>query len=316
MKEKTYISTVIYLENNRSVLNFIKKIDGYLFNHFENHEIILVNNCKGEKISKEIAKDNHLFSTNLIILNLPWKHKLESAMLAGTEMAVGDYIFEIDTISIDYSIEILMDLYNKAISGYDLVGAMPKTTQKFSSKIFYNFLNKVSYLNFNIQTENVRVISRRLLNRVLSYKEKTRYRKVLYRYSGFPYFNIYYTPLSKNKKYRQETFSEKVSLAIDVLFIYSNIGLKLSAILSILFFLISLAIGLYAIIIFLILKTVVSGWTSTALFLSLGFSGLFLVSGILGKYLAILLHEIQDRPDYVIESIEKINKNVDSEINK
>jgi len=208
----------------------------------------------------------------------------------------------------DYTFETLNEIYDKAANGFDIVGAYPDGPQKTTSKLFYAFLKKVSYLNLELTTENLKIVSRRALNRVLDLREKTRYRKALYRYSGFPCANVKYSPVKTAVRIKR-SLSERLSLASDVIFAFSNLGMKISIILSTLFFMLSIGIGLYATVIYLTLKTVVTGWTTLSLFLSCGFSGIFLVLGILGKYLTMLLTEVQNRPSYIVRSIERVNKN-------
>lgn len=310
MKEKKFVSAVAYLYNDEdSVLEFLKSLDGYLFEKFEHYEIILVNDRSTDRTVGIIDENKKLLnSESVIILNLAWRHGLEPAMLAGTEMSIGDYVFEFDSTAIDYTFETLNEIYDKAANGFDIVGAYPDGPQKTTSKLFYAFLKKVSYLNLELTTENLKIVSRRALNRVLDLREKTRYRKALYRYSGFPCASVKYTPV-KTAARAKRSLSERVSLAADVIFAFSDLGMKISIILSTLFFMLSLGIGFYAIVIYLTLKTVVTGWTTLSLFLSCGFSGIFLVLGILGKYLTMLLTEVQNRPSYIVRSVERINKN-------
>lgn len=69
--------------------------------------------------------------------------------------------------------------------GYGIVAAVPDSKIKFSSKLFYRILNKVSYRNMELITENFRIVSRRATNRTMSKKGTFKYRKALYQYSGF-----------------------------------------------------------------------------------------------------------------------------------
>jgi dolichol-phosphate mannosyltransferase len=61
--------------------------------------------------------------------------------------------------------------------------------------------------------------------------------------------------------------------------------------------------GFYVIVVDLTYNKVVPGWSTTMLFLSFGFSGLFLMSGVLIKYLDMILNETKQRPPYNIESV-------------
>ena len=310
MKEKNFISVILYLFNAENTIeNFLKNIDSFLSENFEDYEIIIVNNLSTDKSIEKIKKiKNSLICNNLIIQDLARKHDVELAMLAGTEFAIGDYIFEFESTMIDFPINIIRELYDEAMSGYDIVGAVPENKQKTSSKLFYRLLNKVSYLDLDLTTENFRIVSRRTLNKVLNLKEKIRYRKALYRYSGFPHKNVFYAS-TKNNISTEIKNKNKLNLAIDILFSFSNIGLKILMILSFVFFFISITIGIYAVIVYVFYETIIQGWTTTMLFLSFGFSGIFFSLGILGKYLSMILLQLHDRPNYIVKSIDRLDKN-------
>ena len=51
----------------------------------------------------------------------------------------------------------------------------------------------------------------------------------------------------------------------------------------------------------------ISGWTTTMLFLSLGFSGVFIVTSIIAKYISIILQEQKAGNLYTVESLQKLN---------
>ena len=75
---------------------------------------------------------------------------------------------------------------------------------------------------------------------------------------------------------------------------------------SIFMILVVLAVACYTLIIFF--KGIpVEGWTTTMLFLSFTFFGLFTIMTIVIKYLEILIDLNFKKTNYLIESIEKIN---------
>ena len=63
----------------------------------------------------------------------------------------------------------------------------------------------------------------------------------------------------------------------------------------------------YSIVIY-VMSTPAAGWTTTILFLSVAFFGIFGVLTIIIKYLQILLDLVFKRKRYSFESIEKLTK--------
>ena len=154
----------------------------------------------------------------------------------------------------------------------------------------------------------VKIVSRKALNRILLERNQVRYRKILYKHSGFPTASLYYNPVKKSPKQEDLTFMQKLGLASDVVIVFSNIGLHIAILFSSIFALISIFIGIYALIAHYIDKAVISGWTTTMLFLSIGFTGIFITLSIIAKYISNILLEQRHRNLYTTESLEKLNK--------
>lgn len=307
MKEKTFVSAVVYVYNaERVIRDYLLKLHNALGEKFELFEIILVNDCStdaGAEVIKEAVKQ---MSGNVTLLSLAWRHKKELAMLAGTDLAVGDFVYEIETTDPDFTWDIIAKLYDKSVTGYDVVAAYPKKGTKFKSRLFYTFLNKISHLKVDPHSETIRIISRKALNRTLIDRGKVRYRKVLYKHCGFPTTSIEYEPTHRHKRAEDLSFAHKVSLASDVFIVFSNIGVHVAVMFSILFLALSVLIGVYALVTYFT-GDVISGWTTTMLFLSLGFSGVFIVTAIIAKYISVILQEQKAGNIYTVESLQKLN---------
>ncbi len=305
MKEKSFLSVVIYTYNQINKLSkSLVKIDKYLLENFENYEIIIVNNGSNDNTEIEIENIKNKLRGHTSLINLNKKQNIETAILAGTELAIGDFVIEIENIDSGFDYSIILDLYKKCTSGFDIVSGA-STNCKKDSLFFYHIFNKINILDINLNTEPIRIITRRALNQALRSKEKNRYRKILYLATGFPHDTIYYC--SKKTVSSNKTFKEKLNLGLEILLSFSNLGLDFTFLLSFVFFLISVLIGLYTIYIYLTYKQVISGWTTTMLFLSFGFAGMFLITGILVKLLTMVLHETKDKPQYSVKSVKRIN---------
>lgn len=308
MKEKSFLSIIIYVYNQAEIIsNKLLKLDHFLFNNFENYELIIVNNSSNDNTEKSLENIKQKIKKSATIINLDKKQNIETAILAGTEFAIGDYILEIENLNAEFKPALILQLFKKCTSGFDLVTAQTKNCER-NSRIFYQLFNKVNNLKVNLNSEALLIITRRALNQALRSKEKNKYRKILYLNTGFPYTTIDYN--SKTKIKSNKTLKEKINLAIEMFLLFSNVGLNFTFILSILFFIFSIVIGIYAMFIFFTYKQVISGWTTTMLFLSFGFSGIFLLIGILIKLLNLVLQETKDKPQYTIRSIKKIESSL------
>lgn len=307
MKEKTFVSAVVYIYNSeKTIIDFLTGLHTALSQKFELFEIILVNDCSTDNSQAIILETAKQLAGTITLLNLAWRHKKELAMLAGTDLAVGDFVYEIESSQPDFSWDLIAELYEKSVSGYDVVSASPKGGTRFQSRLFYITLNKLSYLKLGLHTETARIISRKALNRTLVDRGKLRYRKILYTHCGFPTSMLQYVPIGKKRKNEDMTTLQRISLASDVFIMFSNVGTHIAVFFSVLFLLFSIAIGIYALIAYLFGGEIISGWTTTMLFLSLGFSGGFLVMSVMAKYISTILMEQKSGNIYTVQSVQKV----------
>lgn len=308
-KEKNFISVVAYLKNNENdIQNFALKLDELLKDKFEAYEFVFVNDNSDDKTKSKLKEISDSLNGNVVVIDLAYNHGLEVAMLAGVDFAIGDFIFEFDTVKINYNLEDVLNIYYKSLEGFDIVAATPKDLKSKSSKVFYSLLNSVSYRKMDLTTEVFRVVSRRALNRVLKNKEKLRYRKALYHYSGFNTFIYEYQTINGEKVDSNLSLKEKINLGLDVLVNFSDIGIKIAINISILFLTITIFTLCYTVYSYLTLDKIQSGWTTMMLFMSISFSGIFFVLAILAKYMTITMTEIKDRPSYVFKGVDRLSK--------
>ena len=95
-------------------------------------------------------------------------------------------------------------------------------------------------------------------------------------------------------------------MAFNSLILFTNLGYRLSSVLAGLMMLVAMLIGVYTVVIFVSSRPV-EGWTTTMLFLSLAFFGVFAMFAIMIKYLSVLIDLVFTKQQYVIEGVEKMN---------
>ena len=313
MKNKVYISTVIYLYNDEDIVcKALKDITNFLDKYFEHFEVICIDDCSSDKtLGKVLDLIPHLKGYHNVI-SLTRKHGIETAMLAGGDKSIGDFIYEIELSFMDYSLDFMLELFNKAQSGFDIVAGREQKIPLVSN-LFYFVLKLVSYVDMDLNTENIIIVSRRALNAILDMPEKTRYRKGLLYFTGLPKAECIYKPIKYIKR-RNRSILEKLQLALEIIISFSRIGTKMPLILSIIFLSISIFTGMLTLYEYIWgVSAEVRGWTTLMAFLSFGFFGVFLVLGFLGEYISMILIELQGRPLYTIKKqYHSFNKQKDS----
>ena len=90
------------------------------------------------------------------------------------------------------------------------------------------------------------------------------------------------------------------------LVLYTDVGYRVCAGISLLMLLGTLAELVYTLLVFLGGGHPIEGWTTTMLVLSIGFFGVFLVLALVLKYLSLVVDLVFRHQKYLIEGIEKI----------
>lgn len=311
-KEKNFVSAVIYVHNaERAIEPFLRQVLCVLEENFEHSEIICVNDASADgsiNVIKEVSKAAK--SASISILNMSFYHGLELAMNAGVDLSIGDFVFEFDTTVLDFAGQEIMRVYRHALEGYDIVSASPHGGQNFSSKLFYDFFERFSELSYKMYTENFRILSRRAINRISSMNKAVPYRKAVYANCGLRRDNIVYERENviggKDRRDRQEK-NYRRNLAIDTLILFTQMGYRFAVWMTSIMIIITLVMAGYSVITYLV-SSPVEGWTTTILFLSFAFFGLFGILTIVIKYLQIIVDLIFRRKRYTFEGIEKLTK--------
>lgn len=185
---------------------------------------------------------------------------------------------------------------------------MPDRREKLTSKVFYLLFDRFTNLSYQIHTESFRILSRRVINRISSMNKSVPYRKAIYASQGLKTDTITYhaKKIIQIKQDKQEE-KYKFGLAIDSLILFTELGYRFSMAMAALMMFISAFMIIYSIVIFSTAHPV-AGWTTTILFLSVAFFGLFAVLTIVIKYLQLIVNLVFKRKQYSFEGIRKLTK--------
>ena len=307
-KEKNFISVVVYVYNaERRLELFLSQIIDVLENNFEHSEIICVNDASSDQ-SGDVIKGvcHNATTTSVSVVNMSYFHGIELSMKAGVDLSIGDFVFEFDNTILDYDPTVIVQVYKHLLEGYDIVSASADKDERLTSRWFYRVFNHYSDRQYKLTTESFRVLSRRAINRISSMTKSVPYRKVVYSNVGLKTDNVKYKPTDSclvgfDKKERRF----RTGLAIDSLILFTDMGYSFSKTMTAIMMVVSLFMVLYSIIVYLT-SNPVAGWTTTVLFLSVAFFGLFGILTIIIKYLQLLVDLVFKRKNYMYEDIEKI----------
>lgn len=309
-KKAQFISIVIYVHNDAERIHcFIDAVMPFFQKTFKQCEIIYVDDYSTDG-SVQIIKDyykNNPIDYVVSIIKMGHYHGLETAMNAGRDMSIGDFVYEFDSMYVDYEAEIILEAYEKCLEGNDIVTVSTAVPLLMTSKIFYKLFNKVSGLHSEIGQETFRLLSRRGINRITPMDVHIPYRKVIYLNCGLSTAKVTYKSTTGERPPRITKSSERFRLALDSFIYFSNIveriavfgviGISILSVFGIIYAIYNCMTGASNGIIMLFLFA----------FCAVGFVGIYGLITFVIKYLSVLMGLIFKNQKYLISDVDKIS---------
>jgi len=161
-------------------------------------------------------------------------------------------------------------------------------------------MKKISKTEIMDGARDYRLMTRQVVDAILSMEEYNRFTKGIFGWVGFETKWLEYENIERRKGETKWNFWKLLLYSIDGITAFSTMPLSIAAVVGILFCVISLFL-----VVFIIVRTVlfgdpVSGWPSLVCIISM-ISGVQLFCiGIVGQYLAKTYMEVKKRPIYLI----------------
>lgn len=181
--------------------------------------------------------------------------------------------------------------------------------KKMTAKLFYKSMNKLSEVEFPLDTGDFRLIDRKTIQAFNRLNEKGKYIRGLITWIGFKQLPFYY---DRDPRFAGETkypLKKMLSFAKKAMLYFSKKPLQLSISLGSIAFTIGILYGLWVWLgsVFGFASTV-SGWASTIIII-IFFGGIQLLTiGVLGQYVGVLFDEVKGRPEYIIDEKENFEE--------
>ena len=257
---------------------------------------------------KGLAEKN----SNVFYIELSRNFGHQYALKAGLDLSEGDCVISMDC-DLQHPPEVAKKLIEKWEEGYDVVYTRRKEDKKLprlkrkTSLLFYKILNKISDVKLENGTADFRLMDRNILDAFSHLNESELFIRGLIKWSGFKQTAVDYEPRERFAGETKYDFRKMVSFALRGITAFSVKPLQLIAYLGIILFIISMILVPYALVSFLIGRTV-SGWTS--LMISIIFFGSLqlLMTGIIGLYISKLVIQSKHRPHYFIRETNYVSE--------
>lgn len=230
----------------------------------------------------------------------------EAAMWAGFKHATGDFVTVMDCDLQDPPSLIPEMLRLIEEESYDVVGTRRVTRKgeppirSLFARMFYKIINKMSKIEMVDGARDFRMMTRQVVDNLLTLKEYNRYSKGLFSFVGFKTKWLEYENIERVAGETKWSFWKLFKYAIEGIVAFTTVPLTMITFAGVIFSL-SAFVMLIIIIVKAIKGAVITNLLAllTALF---GVAGITLLClGVVAFYLAKAYLEIKDRPIYIIK---------------
>jgi len=231
----------------------------------------------------------------------------DMALLAGLSQARGEYMLMIDG-DLQHPPDLIPELWRHAQTA-DIVYTVRTEDRgvglfkKYSSKLFYRLFSYLADATLEQGTTDFKIISRKVRDAITSMDERDLFLRGMFSWIGFTSARVEFMPIARPQGGSKYNLQRLLNLSISGITSFSTVPIRLSLLLCAFSLCVAFLYSVYALYSKYILLQAVSGWTSLLILMSLFCSGIYIMLGIIGEYIAKIHIETKKRPRFIIDRI-------------
>lgn len=305
------LSCIIPCYNEEAALPYflqeIRKVADNMSTTFQlDFEILFINDGSRDK-TLQILRQAVQEDKRIRYISFARNFGKEAAMYAGFQNCTGDYAAVMDADMQDPP-SLLPEMYQALQSGeYDSV-ATRRVTRKgeppirsFFARCFYKLINRISDADIVDGARDFRLMTRQMVDAILSMTEYNRFSKGIFGWVGFRTKWLLYENVERVAGETKWSFWKLFLYSLEGITAFSTAPLAIASIAGILLCIVALLFVCVVLVKTLAFGDAVGGWPSMmCVILFLGGVQLFCM-GILGQYLAKTYLETKKRPIYIVQ---------------
>ncbi|ACD21979.1 glycosyltransferase [Clostridium botulinum B str. Eklund 17B (NRP)] len=287
-----------------AVFELHERLVGSLEKITDSFEIIMVNDNCPQNSWEEIKKVCYI-DKRVRGINLSRNFGQIKAITAGLDNVKGNWVVVMDCDLQDRPEEII-NLYNKAKEGYDVVFArranrQDKAIKKFLSKTFYKVYGYFTDGNIDNTISNFSISKKIVIKNYCEMREQNRAFTLFIKWLGFKQTAIDVDHNDRAEGESSYSLKRRLKMAFEIITAQSNKPLTISITGGAIMAIISFLVVIYRVAVYFLTGVSTTGWTSIIVSIYL-VGGLILMNlGILGIYIGNIFNENKNRPLYVIK---------------
>lgn len=275
------------------------------------YEIVLVNDGSQDNsyaVMRELAENDR----HIKIISLSRNFGSHAAILCGLAKCTGNCAV-IKAADLQEPTELILEMVESWKKGNNVVlavrgGREESKRQTLFANLYYLLVRKTALPNMPKGGFDVYLLDRKVIDVLMALDEKNSALTGQILWSGFKTDKVYYTRLAREVGTSKWTLKKKIRLVTDTLFSFSTLPIKAVSLIGTFSFIGAL---IWAVVVFafkLAGLIEVSGWTTLFIFNLFSFGVIMLTLGILGEYLWRTFDASRNRPPYIIEDENEMEK--------
>jgi len=320
MKSQKSIDIVTPCYNEKDCISLFYEEVSCVVSPFDNYSITIIFVDDGSKDGtlneiKKLVSLNEQIKVKYISFSRNFGK--EAAIYAGLKASAGDLVVLMDS-DLQHPPAMLPEMIEAVEEGYDSCAAYRKERigesilRTLFSKSFYKLFNLISNTKIDEGATDYRLMTRKMVDAVISLSETERFTKGLFQWVGFKTKVMVCESVPRTVGKSKFNFVSLFKYAINGIVAFSTVPLRLASFIG---FLVLTSGFIYMIV--MLFRAVFSGIagggfvTIVTLILFLG-GIIIMLLGVIGEYIARIYMEIKKRPLYVV-SDSNLNENDECE---
>lgn len=229
----------------------------------------------------------------------------EAALTAGIHEARGDVVVLMDS-DLQHPVSMIPVFYAQWREGYEMVYGVRANRDDegfWKRKLtgwFYQLLRRASRIPIQPDAGDFRLLDRKVVDALKALPERSRFMKGLYAWVGYRNIGIPFQVEERREGRSTFNFRRLTRLAVVGMVAFTELPLRISALLGLTISLLAMIYGIYIAIRTLLYGVDLAGWPTIVVAITF-LGGIQLMAiGVLGEYIARIFNEVKGRPNYIV----------------
>ena len=302
--DRPRVTVVIPLFNEtRAVPELCRRLHAVLSQAASGYDVILVDDGSGDDTWARIQAE-HAQNPCVKGIRLSRNFGHQVALSAGLDHVTGDVAVMMDGDLQDPP-ELIPEMLERWRQGWDVVYATKRSRKeglpkRVAFRAFHAIMHRVADIDVPEGAGNFSLMSGRVVAALRAMPERARYLSGLRSWVGFRQIGVQFDRDARYDDAPRMRLSRLVKLALDAIFGFSRLPLRLALYVGIIASTLSLGVGLWVVYQRLFTDNAITGWASTLASIHFVGGAILITLAVIGEYVGRIYDEVKQRPLYLV----------------